>query len=254
MRLIAMGSHSRLQGKKSSLDFYKHETDRILHTILARSIPSQPETEQETGKELVIIIGSQKGLCGNFNTSLSYYFQQHRPEHTNFDIMTIGKQMKDTLHYQGIEPSLSYDRFTAQDRAALTDQISSHLMSPTYEAVIIYATRPKSFFVHVHERITFSKDQFAMTGLQADPSANSLFQEQSYSQTARSISFLALNAHLESILTDSLLAEASSRFLSMDAATRNAEDMINSMKLNYNKLRQASITKELTDLIGSFIS
>jgi F-type H+-transporting ATPase subunit gamma len=53
-------------------------------------------------------------------------------------------------------------------------------------------------------------------------------------------------------LFQSLLAEHAARFISMDTATRNANSLLETTRLEYNKLRQAKITKELTELVGSF--
>jgi F-type H+-transporting ATPase subunit gamma len=57
---------------------------------------------------------------------------------------------------------------------------------------------------------------------------------------------------IQHILFESLLAEQAARFISMDSSTRNAETILEETILWYNKLRQAKITKELTELIGSF--
>lgn len=258
MRLIAMASHGRLQATKVSLDLYKQEVNRILTTLIPQQEPKrslEPEEPSIPREELLVIVGSQKGLCGSFNTSLATYFKNHKPDSSiEYDILVIGKQMKETLLYQEIGPALSYDRFSVHEITSLTDELASFVLSPLYDAVVIYATRPKTFFMHAHERVTFTRDMFQLPAPNHDDTAfQNLIMEQSYEETVHVLGLLALRAHIESILVDSLLAEASSRFLSMDMATRNADDMIASMELNYNKLRQASITRELTDLIGGFV-
>lgn len=257
MRLIAMASHNRLQQRKVFLDAYSSQIDRLLRELLAQSVPIIQEIDERTypGKELLIIVGSQKGLCGNFNTNLVTYFQGHQPDkNIDYDILVIGKHMKETLLYQDIEPVFSYDRFSASDIPHLTDDLIKYVLSPLYDAVTFYTSRPKTFFTQTHERITFTKDLFQAPRLSLPPEALALVEEQSYQDTLNTLGLLAIRASIESLLVDSLLAEASARFLSMDAATRNADDMINALQLNYNKLRQASITRELTDLIGGFIT
>ena len=57
---------------------------------------------------------------------------------------------------------------------------------------------------------------------------------------------------LPTLLFHSLLSEQAARFLSMDNSTRSAEGLLEINKLHYNKLRQAKITKELTELTGGF--
>ena len=61
-----------------------------------------------------------------------------------------------------------------------------------------------------------------------------------------------ISINIQAALYESLLSEQSARFLSMDAATQNAQNLLNKMKLEYNKLRQANITRELTELSASF--
>ena len=60
---------------------------------------------------------------------------------------------------------------------------------------------------------------------------------------------ILINLHY--LLFESLLAEHAARFISMDNATRNAQALLEETKLQYNKLRQAKITKELTELVSS---
>ena len=57
---------------------------------------------------------------------------------------------------------------------------------------------------------------------------------------------------LRTTLFSSLLAEHNARFTAMDNATRNAENFLDTMKLQFNKMRQAKITKELAELAGAF--
>ncbi len=255
MRLIAKASHGRLQATKAALDQYTAEVNRILTALIPSQHPEACQESEPTGnrQELLVIVGSQKGLCGNFNTSLAYYFKNHKPPLSiEYDVLVIGKQMKETLLYQEIGPTLSYDRFSAHEITSLTDELVSFVLSGLYDAIVIYTTRPKTFFIHTHERIMLTRDMFAACS--SPDMLNSALREQSYQETIHAIGTLVLRARIASILTDSLLAEASSRFLSMDSATRNADDMITTMRLNYNKVRQTIITRELTDLIGGFIS
>ena len=61
-----------------------------------------------------------------------------------------------------------------------------------------------------------------------------------------------IDANLQYLLFQSLMAEHAARFISMDSSTRNAQNLLDTTKLDYNKLRQAKITKELNELSGSF--
>lgn len=75
--------------------------------------------------------------------------------------------------------------------------------------------------------------------------------EQPAEQLARDLAQLYVEAQLHQALFQSLLAEQAARFISMDNATRNAEGLLDLSKLQYNKLRQAKITREITELVSS---
>jgi F-type H+-transporting ATPase subunit gamma len=61
-----------------------------------------------------------------------------------------------------------------------------------------------------------------------------------------------LKTNILTLITSSMIAEQSSRFLSMDSSTRNADNLLKTMNLEYNKARQAIITREIIELIASF--
>jgi len=253
MRLIAMTSHMRLRQKTQALEAYKKELESFLKDIiyLGRSLPKVPPPQSQTQKILYVVIGSQKGLCGTFNTQLAEYTKKEMAGLPPLDCLIVGKQMRDLLRYQGIEPIIAHDKFTTKTLFAIAGKITQLILSPTYTMVRLCYTKPKTFFVHERTSHAFYRSTYTIT--LADPSANPYDWEQPYQETFNAVANLTLKAQLEYMLMSSLLAEAASRFLSMDGATRNADDLISSMRLDYNKLRQSAITRELIDLSGSFM-
>jgi F-type H+-transporting ATPase subunit gamma len=79
-----------------------------------------------------------------------------------------------------------------------------------------------------------------------------LIWDQSAEKSLNDLAFSYITARIQLLLFDSLLSEHAARFVSMDGSTRNANGILESTKLEYNKLRQAKITKELTELTGSY--
>ena len=76
--------------------------------------------------------------------------------------------------------------------------------------------------------------------------------EQNPEELLTMITQQCVQATVHTLLFHSLLSEQAARFLSMDSSTRSAEGLLEQNKLQYNKLRQAKITKELTELTGGF--
>jgi F-type H+-transporting ATPase subunit gamma len=250
MRLTSMATHGRVRVIKAGLESYKREIDRIFDELQHERVTLSGEAH---GRELFAVIGSQKGLCGNFNTALVSYFREHYGvTQPPGDIFAIGKQVKDTLLYREFELALWRDVLTITTVPALAEELSSYILSGLYTRVTIYYNNPRSFFAYRPEQVTLTKDQFYIPDQEYGP--KNFEGEQPYAETFNALGSLAVRARLQEIFLNSLSAESAARFLSMDAATRNADDLIARLRLDYNKLRQASITREITDLIGSFIS
>lgn len=255
MRLIAMSTHMRLRQRKAALEAYKYNIQKTLSEITGE-IPQ--EQLLRPGKKLLVVVGSQKGLCGNYNANLEAYFSRQLPNYSDYDVLVIGKQMQQRVLYEKTPILLSYEQFSLSTLAALTHDLAHYVISSPYTAVILFSTRPKTFFMQSHETEILIKSnfQYSKNGTAEEPAitpASNNLLEQPYEQTFNFLGLLALKARIEEILIDALMAEASSRFLSMDAATRNADDLITHMKLDHNKLRQAAITRELTDLAGVYM-
>lgn len=264
MRLISMSSHTRLRNKKTSLTIYAKELSTLFAQVYAHA-PSWhdpilvPKQDQKTGtheRGLIILIGSQKGLCGTFNQNLFSFFErsQHATKHRKTDLIAIGKRASD---YTQTVPEYTvvkeFNEFTQSTFTEIAHQVAQYIKQskPSYTSVIVYSNWSKSFFVQVPQRTTLIPLTL--------PAADRLDQhhhegfewEQSPERLLTSLAQSLLLANLQDVLLTSLTAEQAARFVAMDNSTRNARNLLDDMTLDYNKRRQAKITRELTDLIGS---
>lgn len=258
MRLIAMSSHTRLKGQQKPLRHYQ-QTLANLFIQIKSAYPSwtnplfKPQTDQ--GKSLVILIGSQKGLCGNFNTSLFYLFDDEFPygKKTNTDFITIGKKATDHLLLKkGITPLIQYKTMSSATIAATARALINIIVNtqPHYESVTVISNHLKTFFIQKPEKSVLIPLEIPDSEKQA--SLQEYQWEQPVDEILNDLAQQLLVTQMEYLLFESLLAEQASRFISMDSSTRNANNLLDQTKLIYNKLRQANITKELSELTGSF--
>ncbi|HZW61465.1 MAG TPA: FoF1 ATP synthase subunit gamma [Candidatus Babeliales bacterium] len=261
MRLISMSNHSRLKGKEYPLTNYTNAINDLFYTIKAQTPEWKNPVLYPTTtvpKTLIVLVGSQKGLCGNFNTALFKQFESHmkliKPKNLHF--IAIGKKAvdyaKDHLaKKQGILIA-SYPDFSTISLFALAKTLTEEIMiaGKQYTDVLIASNKPKTFFVqkpYITQLIPF---------INTANTDKKIFQDYEWEQNPQAIlDILArqcLEATIQNLLFQSLLSEQAARFLSMDSSTRNAESLLEITELHYNKLRQAKITKELTELTGSF--
>lgn len=245
MRLISMSLHSRLRHKKQYLETYKNELFKLLPLLNAQQDLIQ------SSEKLIILIGSQKGLCGTFNTALFNFFKNNYIPDPNTKIIVIGKQLADLCVINKIIPNILYSEFNASNFIDITNAIASLILNNNYSSVTLFSNLPKSFFLQIQAATEVWPLTVPLADNQETPD---YLYEQSSEALSEYLKTLFVKVHIQELLFSSLLAEQSARFLSMDNSTRNAENLLQTMKLQYNKRRQADITRELTDLTGSLVA
>lgn len=262
MQLISMSSHLRLRDKKKKLQDYQSEISRIFTTVKSM-VPSWHNKaffpEQKTENILAILVGSQKGLCGIFNTNALYEFEKdiHEQGYKTGSVITIGKKIHEYLKTSPIKQPLkqiaSYDELSWATLPKIIPSLLEKILETKhpYSKVVMYSNLPVGFFTQkpaANVVLPLSLDT-----LKDEASTQSDFVwEDSPKQILDALAHHQLNATIYNLLVQSILAEQAARFISMDNATRNAKKLKESMKLEYNKLRQAKITKELTELSSGF--
>lgn len=246
MRLIAMSSHTRLKQRESSLLAFSHELQNLLQKVAHK----RPQ-DTAVHRRLIILISSQKGLCGNFNSMLFKFCDKELvPLLKDADVICVGKKARKYLAAHSKKPLLHFDGLGLSSLSSIAHQLGNFIINRRlqYKETIIGSNKPVSFFIQRPELTKIGESSAA------DQQANDL-DEYIWEEDTETVSLklhnLAIRTHIESILFESLLAEQSARFRTMDSATRNADQLLESMKRQFNKLRQAKITKELLELSGA---
>ena len=214
-----------------------------LHPLLAK-----PTDEQE----LIVVIGSDRGLCGGFNTGLfRHVLSQVRD--ANPAIAVVGRKTKDFFARQRFEVHLSYERLAFPmpwaDAEKMANEILAHYTFRRHGRVrLAYQRflRPGVSKPVIADWIPFTPPEAAG----AATAAGELKCEPSISAVLDLVLPRALTARLHRALLESQASEQGARMMAMDSATTNASDMIGRLTLQMNRVRQAAITKELMEIIG----
>ena len=301
MRLISMSMHSRLRNKTPLLKKYNNEIENLFKKLRSISPKWQNAiTNPQMPKEfnpLFIIVGSQKGLCGTFNTNLIKEFEKAIPlqeiENTNF--ILVGKKAVDYFADKNAKSIVKqFSEINMRNFTKISSEIVDIIINATtpYSCVKILSNELKTFF-HQKPRLiqlipieqnfsgtstggtntaqTGSTEKTSSTGKPEETNLqnktnlspqenaeNTEFSAQDFVWFQKSEDILDqlapqyIASNVNAFLIESLLAEQAARFLSMDTATRNAKNLLEETTLQYNKLRQAKITKELTELATNF--
>lgn len=257
MRLISMSLHARLKVKEEPLTAYKDTIISIFQDIKKQN-PQWTNSvlypaKTTFPKTLIIIVGSHKGLCGNFNSALFKLIQAHKAEFLNPHYIAIGKKAIDFARHTNLGIQVAaYPTCTMATLSTLVHEINKELFQSAhpYTSVVVASNKIKNFFVqkpHLTPLIPFNSEP------QTTTDALSEYQwEQDPTEILHTLAGQSINALMYYLLFESLLAEQAARFISMDNSTRNAKNLLDETKLEYNKVRQAKITKEITELSSNF--
>ncbi|MBP6869494.1 F0F1 ATP synthase subunit gamma [Candidatus Babeliales bacterium] len=255
MRLISMSSRIKMIKHSENLQFFRDEITPLLCSL--EKVHPNIDENQRFAKNIWILIASEKGLCGNFNNVIFNYFQSKLKtiDQADYNFIAVGKQAGDFLAQQGIKVIARYDKLSPNQLEKTATHLYEFLLQhkSSYQTVTCFYNQSKTFFIQ-------EPCKYQLLPVQAQKSCsitdNVNLEDYHWAQSPAHVlecifqSFLKLNVLY--ILSQSMIAEQSSRFLSMDSSTRNAENLLKKMNLEYNKIRQAKITRELTELISSF--
>ena len=252
MRLISMSAHNQLGNRLHLMQNYKNELIKTLNIVINSDNTLKKNilnTENAKPNTLIIVVGSQKGLTGTFNSSLFHLLIQNlNSDFSNKNFITVGK--KATEFVKKHSPLIAhYDQFTIQNFSNIAANIFDIIMNskPFYTNVILYSNFPKSFFTQLPQEnilLPLAKIKLEDSHLNNE----NYVWEDSIQNVYEYLLNEFLHFSIQSLLFNSLLAEHSARFKSMDNATRNAEELLDTLKLQYNKIRQTKITSEITEL------
>lgn len=255
MRLISMSAHTKLRKNIANLKAIKSE----ITPILCQLYKNQPEAyvlnEDARYDSLYIVIGSEKGLCGNFNNLLYSFLEENitpqKIKRSHF--IVIGKKAKRYFEEKKIPMLLSFDKIQTSKIDVISSSLFEFIESKfeQYKSIECIHNDPKTFF-------TVEPTNTILVPVQPDSceidnvSLDEYVWIQSEKEVATILFKTLLKTNILTLITSSMIAEQSSRFLSMDSSTRNADNLLKTMNLEYNKARQAIITREIIELIASF--
>ncbi len=254
MRLISMSSRLKMMKNSENLQSFRNEITPLLCS-LEQKYTVAPVSQTHV-KNIIILIASEKGLCGNFNTTIFNYFHKQIQDKINqHTFIAIGKQAATFLTQNNIPIDAQFDKLNSHQLENAASFLYEYLLKNKneYNTVTCFYNHSKTFFVQEPQ-----KYQLLPTAPQKNCQISQSIDIEDYywAQKPEDViecifqSLLKLN--ILYILAQSIIAEQSARFLSMDSSTRNAENLLKKMNLEYNKIRQTKITKELAELMSSF--
>jgi len=218
------------------------------------------ERKKGNGKVLLVVITSNKGLCGAFNANVirearRIMSEKYRELNRKGDlaVITVGKKANDSLRklkcniiadHSDLYSGLTFDRVSA-----LADRLMQFYVTGEYDTVeIIYNQFRNAAMQNLTDEVFLPVTMTAPDGRVTAP-ADYIYEPDQISIVSELIP-KTLRIKLYRALLDSFAAEHGARMTAMHQATDNATDIIRDLTLQYNKARQASITNQLLEVVS----
>lgn len=232
-----------------------------LSQSLEQDIDLEWSENREPDKILLVVISSNRGLCGGFNSNVIKETEriirtkfQFQYKHGNLDIFAIGKQADKILKSRGYHVDKDfndlYNNVTFDAVKEIATEVMEGYRTGQYDRVVLIYNE----FINAAVQ-EIRCDQFLPMQLsEADSRAATSMTE--YIVEPDEVSFIkkvipdALQGMFYRVILESLASEHGARMTSMHKATDNATEMLADLQLMYNKARQGAITTEILEIVG----
>ena len=256
MKMVSAAKLKKAQDSITATLPYSNKLSELIKNISASvdSDESSPLFEKrELKKPLLIVITSNKGLCGGFNSSIikeTYSLASEYGSNTP-DLLTIGKKGNDILRKKfNVISSHNevYDNFSYSSVKEIAENITQRFESEEYDEIVLVYNHFKNAATQI-----ITKEQFLPilddSGDMSNVPGDYIF-EPNRTKILEELIPKSQAIQLFKAISDSIAGEHGARMTAMHKATDNATDLRDQLKLTYNKARQTAITNEILEIVG----
>lgn len=261
MKMVAAAKLKRAQDRILSSRPYAHKMREVLANLSRRvNRSAHPLLQKRTGNKIeILVITSDRGLCGAFNTNIIRKavetLREHEGRGHKVTVSLVGRKSRDffrrrnwALRQQWTEV---FDKLSFEHALDIGQDLTDHFVKGTFDELYVIYNEFKSA---IQQRVIVER-LFPIEALETDgTAAATLGGSYEYEPDEEELLEALLPKHFQiqayRILLESSAAEQGARMAAMDGATRNAGELIKKVTLFYNKTRQTAITKELMDIVG----
>ncbi len=258
MNLVASSKLNRAKSRFDDTKPFFEATKRVIANVVkgSKGVSSIFMQERnESGKALVIVIAGDRGLCGGYNLNVCKAALEIMNDKKSFVVISAGNKARDFFRHKNIEVAESY-----KDVSENPHYIDAYMIGS--RAIDMYAKGEvdEVYFVYTEFITTLTNAPKAIKLLPLDPN-DFESDEEAHSSTLtiyepdeEAVLNYVIPKYINTVIyggmVESAVCELSSRMTAMDSATENADEMIGSLNLIYNRARQGAITQEITEIVS----
>lgn len=262
MKLVSATKLRKAQSAITQMRPYAEKLSGVLKNLSDSANSEQLAiyfNEQKLDKVLLVVVTSDRGLCGGFNANVIKRVNQllktdyaANVNSKSVDLMYIGKKGYENLKKHDLKHRTEFvtlfNSLNAENSFKLGDALLSEFLKGEYNRIEIVYNKFKNAATQIISNdvllpITAKKSN-------VDNLQNDYIFEPNKIQILESLLPLSIKTDLYRCLLDSFASEHGARMISMDKATDNAGEILKQLKLVYNRGRQAAITNEISEIVG----
>jgi F-type H+-transporting ATPase subunit gamma len=260
MKMVAAAKLKRAQDRITMMRPYSQKLSAILQNVSGsgEEMNNPYAKERTVEKVLLILVTSDKGLCGAFNSTVTRKVKslmegdyKSIAENGNLHFMTIGKKAADFLKRNKLPNNADFidlfNRLNYEDVSEAAQFVMDEYEKGTYDKVEIIYNEFKNAATQI-----LNQEQFLpIKKMEEDELSSSDYDytfEPSRDYIEKELIPTSLKTQLFKALLDSNASEHGARMTAMDKATDNAGELLKELRLTYNRTRQAAITTEILEI------
>ncbi len=256
MKMVSAAKLKKAQDAITAMRPYSSKLTQLLQSLSA-TLDSDAggsfSTQREVNKVLLVVITSNRGLCGGFNSSIVKETLKTIKENyadKTVELLTIGKKGNDILSktYKVIDnKSDVYDDLTFDNVAKVAEKLMELYVDESYDKIEVIYNQFKNAATQIPQVEQF----LPIKPVEGDVTTNTDYIfEPSKEEIVLALIPKSLKTQLYKSVRDSFASEHGARMTAMHKATDNATELRDDLLLTYNKARQAAITNEILEIVG----
>ncbi|OIO00972.1 MAG: ATP synthase F1 subunit gamma [Desulfovibrionaceae bacterium CG1_02_65_16] len=262
MNMVASAKLRNAQGRIERFKPYAQKFDEMLGDLAAGADESvHPLLAKREEKKTVgiVIVTSDRGLCGSFNANIIKaalkFATEKKAEGLDVKFYCVGKKGRDAVSKSGFEIVVQYRDIMSRFDFSVASKLGNELINAFLDGTVDEVVLCYGEFISVGRQAPVTQVVLPISGTESAEETSSTGKDYVYEPSVEGLlaellpRFVKVQVYRG--MLDTSASEHAARMTAMDNATRACDDLISSLTLLYNKTRQAAITRDLMDIVGA---
>lgn len=258
MKVVASARMKKAQERILGARPYAYRLSDLIHDLSEKADRSTHPlfSKHPDGKKVLLVVTADRGLCGSFNASVLRRAHVYLEENPGAHVLAVGRKSRDYFRRRGITPRGEwinvFPAVAMESVNSITKEIVTLYTQENASGVdVIYNEYKNLVSQNLTTQSILPLDPATLADDPAEQRGKGSYDfEPGADEILKVLVPRYLAIEVRRILLESFSSEMVARRMAMEAASKNAKEMIGRLTLEYNRARQAAITKEIAEIVG----